>query len=346
MPASTNSKHNMTNESNQNIFNSENLLSFIFSKWKPLLIVAILGMVGSTLIALYVLPEKFKAKVVLFPSQNNNLSRAFLSEQADDTKDFLAFGEDNNADQLLQILKSDAVMWALEKKFDLIHYYSLQDKWDKEYLFKGYYGDLFQYDVTQYESIEITVVDMYPKKAAEMANEAAHLADSIMQQIVKQRAVTAFKVVKAQYDSAVAATNKLEDSLQFYHNLGIMQWQYQVKELTAGYDDALVKGNAQAANEIGDKIKTFEKYGNGFLTISNELEASYEWFKQARRSYMQAKVNAEQSIPSFFIVDKAIPADRKSYPVRPLVVLMGTMVPLIFALLLLLIINRLKKIKN
>lgn len=113
-----------SNETNQNIFNSENLLSFIFSKWKPLLIVGILAMAGSIVIS-FCLPEKFKATVVLFPAQNNNLSRSFLSEHADDTKDFLAFGEDNNADQLLQVLKSDALLEALDKKFDLIHYYKL-----------------------------------------------------------------------------------------------------------------------------------------------------------------------------------------------------------------------------
>jgi len=335
----------MSKENQQNIFNTENLLSFIFSKWKPLLIIAILAMAGSIVISLY-LPEKFKAKVVLFPSQNNNLSRAFLSEQSDDTKDFLAFGEDNNADQLLQILKSDALMNALEKKFDLINYYSLQDKWDKNYLFKGYYNDLFEYDVTQYESIEITVCDRNPHMAAEMANEAAYLADSIMRQIVKTRAMAAYKTVKSEYDSAIAVTNKLEDSLTFYHNLGILQWQYQVKELTAGYADAVVKGNAASVKEMADKLATFQKYGNGFLTVSNELEATFEWYKQARSSYMQAKINAEKSIPSFFVVDKAIAPDRKSYPIRGLVVAIGTFAALIFSLLLLLIINRLKKIKN
>jgi capsular polysaccharide biosynthesis protein len=332
----------MNKEDKQNIFNSENLLSFIFSKWKPLLIITILAMVGSVAVSFYI-PEKFKAKVVLFPSQSNNLSRAFLSQQSDDTKDFLAFGEDNNADQLLQILKSDALMYAMEKKFNLINYYNLQDKWDKYYLFKGYYSDLFQYDATQYESIEITVIDRNPHMAADMANEVAYLADSIMRQVLKLRAVAAYNIVKSEYDSAVAVTNKLNDSLTFFHNMGILQWPYQVKELTAGYADALVKGNAEAAKELSDKLKTFQQYGNGFLTITNELEGSYEWFKQARASYMQAKANAEKSIPSFFVVDKAIAPDRKSYPIRGLVVAIGTMTALIFSLLVLLIINRLKR---
>jgi capsular polysaccharide biosynthesis protein len=334
----------MIKENKQDIFDSENLISFILSKWKPLLIVTVLAMIGSTIVSFYI-PEKFKSKVVLFPTQNNNLSRGALSMQQDDTKDILSFGEDNNADQLLQVLKSDQVMYALEKKFNLINYYSLQDKWDKYYLFKGYYNDLFDYSLTQYESIEITVCDRNPHMAADMANAAAHLADSILQQIVKQRAVATFKAVKSQYDSAVAVTNRLNDSLSFYHSKGLLEWQYQVKELTSGYDDAIVKGNAAAAKEIGDKLKDLQQYGNGFLTISNELEGSYEWFKQARASYMEAKINAEQSIPSFFIVDKAIAPDRKSYPIKALIIAIGTGVALIFSLLLLLIINRLKKEK-
>ena len=331
----------MNYESKQNFFDSGNLIAFIFSKWKPLLIVAIIAMIGSVIVSFY-LPEKFKAKVVLFPSQNNNLSRGFLSQQADDTKDFLAFGEDNNADQLLQILKSDAVMYALERRFNLYKYYSLDDKWDKKYLFKGYYNDLFTYNVTEYESIEITVSDHNPKMAADLANAAADIADSILRQVVKQRAVAAYNIVKKQYDSAVAVSNRIEDSLNFYHGQGILEWQYQVKELTAGYADALVKGNDQAVKAIGDELKTFGKYGSGFLELTNELEGSYEWFKQARASYMQAEINAEQSIPSFFIVDRATPADRKSYPIRALVVAIGTALPLVFALLVLLIINRLK----
>lgn len=335
----------MTNNNKQNFFNSENLLSLIFSKWKPLLIIAVIAAVASAAIS-FCMPEKFKAKALLFPSQNNNLARAFLSQQSDDTKDFLAFGEDNNADQLLQVLKSDAVMFALEKKFDLYKYYKLDDKWDKQYLFRGYYNDLFEYDVTEYESVEITVYDHNPHMAADMANAAADIADSILRQITKQRAVAAFKTVKREYDSAVASADKLEDSLQFYHSLGMLEWQYQARSLTQGYADAVVKGSPEAIKTLDDKIKLFGQYGKGFLELTNELEGSYEWFKQVRASYMQAEVDAEQSIPSFFVVDKAIAPDRKTYPIRALVVVLGTGIALIFSILVLLIMNRVKIMRN
>lgn len=335
----------MTNDNRQPFFDSGNLLTFIVSKWKPLFIVALLAMIGST-IAAFVIPEKYKATVALFPTQNNNLSRAFLSEHADESKDFLAFGEDNNAEQMLQVLKSDELMFALEKKFNLYKYYKIDDKWDKNYLFKGYYSDLFTYDITQYQSLEITVYDGDPKKAAAMANAAGSLADSLFRAIIKQRAVAAYKIVQAQYDSAAAVANKLEDSMSVFRNMGMLNWEYQVKELTAGYADAEVKGNAEAVKAISEKLKFFQQYGKGFWIISNELENNYKWFKQVKQSLGQAKVDAEQSIPSFYVADKAFPADRKTYPIRGLVIAGGTLAALFFSLLLLLILNRLKTIKK
>ncbi len=332
----------MTTENKKNLFDAGNILTFILSRWKPLLVITILAMAASVVISL-VLPEKYKATVILFPGQNNNLSRAFLSMQADNTKDFLSFGgEENGSEQLMQVLRSDQLMYAIAKKYDLLHYYSLDDQWDKYYLLKGSYNELFNYSITEYESIEIKVFDRDPKMAAKLANGVAYLADSIIQQIIKQRSMAAYKVVKGQYDSAVAVANKLEDSLNFYHNLGILHWQNQVDELTAGYTDAEVNNNTQAAKDISDKLQIFEKYGKGFLVLNNELEATFEWLKQARESCMQAKVNAEQTIPSFFIADRAVPADRKTYPIRGLVVIGGTIISLFIAILVLLILNRFK----
>ncbi|HTA28425.1 MAG TPA: Wzz/FepE/Etk N-terminal domain-containing protein [Bacteroidia bacterium] len=335
----------MNNENKPEIFDSGNLLVFIFSRWKPLLVITLMAMVISTAIA-FILPEKYKATVVLFPSQNNNLSRAFLSSQADETKDFLAFGEDNNAEQMLQILKSDQLMFALEKRFNLIKNYNLENAKDKYYLLKGNYEELFSYSITQYESIEITVMDKKPDTAALMANEASRLADSIFQGILKQRAINAYLIVKGQFDSATAVANKLEDSMNYYRSIGILNWEYQVKELTAGLADAEVKSNAQAVKDISDKLKTFQQNGKGYWIISNELENNFIWLKQVKTSYEEAKVNAEQKIPSFFIADKATPPDRKSYPIRGLVVAGGTLAALIISLLLLLIANRLKTIKK
>ncbi len=335
----------MTNENKPEIFDSGNLLVFIFSRWKFLLTITIFAAVASTVIA-FVLPEKYKATVVLFPSQNNNLSRAFLSLQADETKDFLSFGEDNNAEQMLQVLKSDQLMYALEKRFDLIKNYGLEKSWDKDYLFKGEYEELFSYSITQYESIEITVLDKKPDMAALMANEASRLADSIFQGIIKQRALTAYYIVKGQFDSATALSNKLEDSMNYYRGIGILNWEYQVKELTAGLADAEVKGNAQAVKDITDKLKIFQQNGKGYWIIANELENNFIWLKQVKTSYEEAKVNAEQKIPSFFIADKATPPDRKSYPIRGLVVAGGTLAALIISLLVLLVANRLKTLKK
>lgn len=335
----------MSNDDKQPFFDSGNLLTFIFSKWKPLLIVAILAMIGSTIVA-YIIPVKYKATVALFPTQNNNLSRAFLSTLADESKDFLAFGEDNNAEQMLQILKSDELMYALERKFSLYKHYKIDDTLARKYYLKGEYSEMFNYDITEYQSLQITVFDADPRMAAAMANESAHLADSLYRAIIKQRAMAAYVIVKNQYDSAAAAASRLEDSMNFFRRQGILNWDFQVKELTTGYADAEVKGNAEAIKTISDKLKPFQEYGREFWVIANEIGDNYEWLKQTKVSMMQAKVDAEQSIPSFYVADNAIPPDRKVYPIRGLVVAGGTVAALFFSLLLLLILNRFRTIKK
>jgi Chain length determinant protein len=335
----------MSNDNKQPFFDSGNLLTFIFSKWKPLLVVAIIAMIASTILA-YVLPVKYKATVALFATQNNNLSRAFLSEHADESKDFLALGDDNNAEQMLQILKSDDLMYALEKKFNLYKYYGIKDTAGKKYMLKADYDEMFLYDITEYQSLSIIVYDSDPAKAALMANSSARLADSLFQAIIRQRAVAAYLVVKRQHDSATAMANMLEDSMSFFRRLGILNWDFQVKELTTGYADAEVKGNAEAIKTISDELKSFGQYGKQFWIIANRLNANYEWVKQTNLSMMEAKVNAEQSIPSFYIADNAVPPDRRTYPVRGLVVAGGTIAALFFALLLLLIMNRFRTIKK
>src|SRR6202035_1404502 len=121
----------------------------------PLLTIGIIAFVVSVVVA-FCLPEKYKATVSVFATSNNNLSRAFLSEKAGDSKDYLGFGEELNAEQMLQVFKSDELMYALEKRYNLLKYYELADNKNKWYLFRGTYSDFFSYEITQYESILVT----------------------------------------------------------------------------------------------------------------------------------------------------------------------------------------------
>lgn len=326
-------------------FSSEKLILFAWNQRRKLVIICIIAMLGSTVIS-FVLPKKYKATTVLFATQNNNISRMLLMAQPWEARDYLAFGEEINNEQMLQVLKSDAEMFGLANKFDLIDYYGLTNYKNKYFVFRGWYNDLFEYDLTEFQSVQITVYDHDPVMAAKLANGAAEVADSLYRVIIKQRSQVAYAITKEQYDSALVLSNKMEDSMNYYRNQGLLSYDFQVKELTKGYADAVIKGNAATVKQMDERLSPFKVFAKGYNSLYNRLLTHYKYIEQLKESYINAKVNAEKYIPPFFTASKAVPPDKNSYPIKWLVVAGSTLSAFFLGLILLMIISKISSIKE
>src|SRR6185437_12467545 len=293
----------------------------------------------------FILPNKYRATTVLFAAYGNNPGHALLSGMPDE-KDYLTFGEGKACEQLAQVLNSETVMRIMMKKYDLMKHYKIApDEPGKYALLRYYYSESFNFDLTEYESIKIDVYDKSPEDAAEFANGVVKVTDSVYSSIVKQRAVAAFNLVKEEYDSANRVLNVLEDSMNFYRKMGLLNYLVQVKELTRGYSDAIVKGSPTNVQQMKDEIKPFEQYGKGFDYLYNQLLDHYKWMQQLKESYIETKTNAEKTLPPFYTVEKAIVPDKKVYPVRWLVVVGGTFAGFFIGLFLMLLLKRLSPSK-
>ena len=82
------------------------------------------------------------------------------------------FGEEEQAEQLVQILQSSRIKDRIVKKYHLLADYEISENDpNKNYkLNKAYYGN-FSFNRTRFGSIQIDVLDKDPKKAADMAND-------------------------------------------------------------------------------------------------------------------------------------------------------------------------------
>ncbi len=316
-----------------------NIFSFIIKRWKPLFIICLIAIIASTIVA-YLLPVQYRAVTILFSSQDNNISKSLLNDEPY-SKDYLAFGEEKNSEQMLQVLKSDEVMEAINKKYDLIDLYGLSQRADKYSVLKDYYSNNFNFAITEYQSIKVEVYDRQPGRAAQMANSVVASADSLFRAIVHQRTEAAYLIVKQQYDSMLTVENRLEDSMNFFRNLGMLNFDFQVKEYTRGYSEAVVKGSPASIQEIESKLKPFVLYGKQYFIIYNNLIDAYKWMQQLKVNYIQAKANAEKYIPPFFVAENAIAPDKRAYPVRWLVVVGSTAAAFFFGLVVLLFIHKL-----
>src|SRR5690349_15041805 len=94
-------------------------LLILLVRWrKPLAIVLL-----STLIVAYIfsgpafITPKFKSSVIFFPSSTNSISKAILEETSSEKQDILAYGEEEQAEQMLQILNSDDIRTMIIQKY-------------------------------------------------------------------------------------------------------------------------------------------------------------------------------------------------------------------------------------
>ena len=93
---------------NGNYFDSTSLFEFFWRWRKQLIIIGVAAAVLSAVVS-FMIHEKFKSTVIMFPVQSNSVSKALLTEDVTGKQDILQFGEEEQAEQMLQILSSDEI---------------------------------------------------------------------------------------------------------------------------------------------------------------------------------------------------------------------------------------------
>ena len=89
---------------------STSLLILMVNWRKPLIIIFLITLISSFIFSgeIFILP-KYRSSVIFFPSATNSVSKALLEESNSEKQDILAFGEEEQAEQMLQILNSDEI---------------------------------------------------------------------------------------------------------------------------------------------------------------------------------------------------------------------------------------------
>jgi uncharacterized protein involved in exopolysaccharide biosynthesis len=255
----------------------------------------------------------------------------------------MSFGEDEEAERMLQMLHSNQIKDHIVKKFDLMTHYKIDPASPFPYtrLDNKYKGNV-RFRRTEFMSIEIDVLDTDPQMAADIANEIASYVDSTIHNMQMERAREAFNIVEKEYASSQLEIDQISDSLQKIRQLGIIDYESQASSLNMAYASALEQGNNTAASSILKRLNTLSKYGGIYIELSKKLESEIERLGQLKIKYAASKVNVEQTLPQIFIVDKAVKAERKAVPRRSIIAIVTTLSTFALSLLLLLVIDQIK----
>jgi len=180
---------------NQNEFDQErqSLLVFIWKKRKLIIIVSSIAFVVSLLVSLMLTPI-FKSTAIVFPTATSTVS---FSEQSNAKASSMDFGEEEQAEQLVQILQSSRIRNRVVAQFDLMEHYEIDaNDENKNYKLGKAYNNSIVFQRTRYGSIQIDVFDRDPKLAADIANKIVQLIDTVKNEMIQERTIPAFEINK------------------------------------------------------------------------------------------------------------------------------------------------------
>ena len=323
-------------------FDSSGLIIFLYKWRKPLFIVILATILLSWFFSSpWFITPKFRSTVVLFPAGTNSISSALLGERTTKGQDITSFGEDEQAEQLLQILSSSKIRDRIIRDFNLMAHYKIDtsSSYKNSLLFKEYERNI-SFRRTEYLAVRITVYDRDAQSAADIANKIAQLIDSTKNDMQRQRAVKGFKIVETEYLSLKKDLNKIVDSLITLGSLGVMDVEYQSQVLNQQMAIATMNNNKAGMTALQKRLDVLGMYGGIYLQLKNALEYKTDQLTNLESKFKQAKVDAEQDMPQKFIVDDAYKAEKKSYPVRWLIILVSTFSVFFLAIIVIIIFER------
>jgi len=281
----------------------------------------------------------------MFPVATNSVAKVLISQNSPVKEDILGFGEEEQAEQMLQILNSNMIRERIVAKYDLMNHYDINpdSKYKYTRLFSQYENNV-KFKRTEYMAVKVTVLDKDPQVAADMANDIAALVDSAKNEMQRLRTGMAFKIVEEEYTKLEGEVQGIVDSLRVLGEMGIHDYERQSEVLNLQLAIALRNNDKTGIRMLEEKLAQIGKYGGTFLSLKNALEFKTEQLTLLKTKYQEAKVDAEQNLPQKFIVNKAYKAERKSYPIRSLIVLVAAFSAFFMTILIILFFENFSKL--
>jgi len=309
-----------------NFFDNQRILNLI---WKRKFHFILVGIIAIALSAVFsgstFIKPKFKSTARIYPTNLWVLS------------------EESETEQMLEILNSKDIKFKMFDAFALDEVYAIK-KDDPHYL--TYMFDIYANNVsaskTEYETVEIKVMDRLPERASNMCDSIIYFYNKKVGEIHKAKDWEMVEIAEKQlskkyveFDTLMAELNSVRQKYE------IVDFKSQVPEITRGYMNTLATGRSSTSDakkikglydnlvEKGSEAHWLESRLNFVIRDIDSLSTQYEVYLN----------EFEKNITYAHVVESPFPADKKSYPVRWLIVAFSTISAVFLALLVFLVLD-------
>ncbi len=257
----------------------------------------------------------------------------------------ISFSSESTTEQLLQVFQSTSIRDSVIKKFGLVQHYGVDtaSKGGRSALIKTYQS-FVTISKTEFESVEIEVEDTNPELACNMVNEIIAQLNNKIRALHRNKSLEVadllqkqMKLKKDQLDSLNAGMQELRVKYQ------ILDYNIQVKEVTKEYLKAINSGKSgQALKDIDVMLRNLEQKGGEYYQMKVLYDGVLSGFNSVRNEYDNVLKDLNKNFTYTYVVTHPTPSDKKSYPVRWLIVA-GSLVSANMFLFFLILINDRKK---
>ena len=306
-------------------FNSTQMLT-ILKKWKyHLLVIAVLAAALSAFFSgkQFITPL-YQSYAVVYP---DNLKR---------------YSEESTTEQMIQVLQSQDIVDSMVQRFDLPVHYKIDPKYKyfRTELMRLYH-ERVSISKTSYEAVEINVLDSDPDTAKLMVDALIDLVNKKIRRMQKEK----FGELAAAYAGQLKRKRATMDSLRYVlremGKKGIFEYDYQSQQIMKAYLRTISGSpehvNSKAARDL------MKNMGN----LSGNLIQTVEMLQNEAKTYVDVKISFEReyrhvasNVTYTNVITYPFVADKKSYPIRWLIVLVSVMATLAFAVVVIGIIER------
>jgi len=331
-------------EEEESALNSANLLVFLFNWRKELFIICAAAAIFSSIAAL-VIQEKYLSSVVMFPTSTNSFGQILTEETS--KENLLEFGEKEEGERLLQIINSDEIRARIIGKYNLYKHYDIdQTSAGANAKIQKEYDSNISSQMTRFGSVRVDVMDVSPDTAMFIANDIANLIDTVSNRLRNDRALVAFHYAEAEYINLLSEIAVLEDSMASLRSVGVFDYITQIEGLNEQYATSIASGQTGRAEDLRQQMVELSQYGNTYSKLETLIESSYEREATLKKRYELLKIDVNSKLSAKFTVNNAQKADKKSYPVRWLIVVMSVASVFVFSIVALLIFENIRKLKS
>jgi capsular polysaccharide biosynthesis protein len=313
-----------------NFFDNQNLLEILWKWKKHLIIVGVLAIVFSGLFSssLFIQP-KFKSTARIYPSFN-----------------IYTYSDESESEQLLEVSNSLDIKFKVIDAFNLSEVYKInkQDPLYQTYIL-GEFNDNVSFKKTEYETVEISVLDIDPKRAClicdsivSFVNEKINSLHRVKFEEVARSSGIGLKKINHEIDSLEVKLNFLRGTYK------ILDYESQSAQITKGMVKVLSEGkkNTAGGKELEQWMKNLVEKGGEYDLLAKAQKNCISERDSIKTAYDRSISNVKNKLVYGHQVQSPIPADKKSYPVRWLIVLVSTFAALFAAMLVILVLENQK----